>query len=243
MELKIDSREGKVLELFKGTTKNITQEQLLIGDFTIYKNNELVVLIERKTLSDLVSSLIDGRYNEQSLRLNNHELNNHNIIYLIEGNISNFNSKIKRFDKHTIYSIMTTLSLYKGFSVINTFSLQESFNFINKLYEKIEKSSDKMFYLSSTNAANEDYCSVIKQEKSANITPENIDEIMLMQIPNVSSNISKIIMEKYNTIENLINELKNNETILDNIKCLTKTNKERKINKTTIENIKKYLIK
>ena len=243
MELKIDSREGKVLELFKGTTKNIKQEQLLIGDFTIHKNNELVVLIERKTLSDLVSSLIDGRYNEQSLRLNNHELNNHNIIYLIEGNISNFNSKIKRFDKDTIYSIMTTLSLYKGFSVINTFSLQESFNFINKLYEKIEKSSDKMFCLSTTISTNEDYCSVIKQEKSANITPENIDEIMLMQIPNVSSNVSKIIMDKYKTLENLIKQLKEDGNILDKIKTTTKTNKERKINKSTVENIKKYLIK
>ena len=48
---------------------------------------KLIILIERKSLNDLESSIKDGRYSEQSIRLNSSEIHNHNIYYLIEGNI------------------------------------------------------------------------------------------------------------------------------------------------------------
>ena len=47
---------------------------------------KLPFLIERKSLNDLESSIKDGRYNEQSLRLDKYDLANHNIYYLIELN-------------------------------------------------------------------------------------------------------------------------------------------------------------
>ena len=64
----------------------IVVESLPLGDVIICGNNkEEKILIERKSLSDLAASIKDGRYEEQSYRLNGSPYHNHNIIYLIEG--------------------------------------------------------------------------------------------------------------------------------------------------------------
>jgi hypothetical protein len=79
--------------------------------------------------------------------------------------------------------------------------------------------------------------------KKDNITPDNIGEIMLCQIPGISSVTSLAVMEKYKTIPNLIKELEVNN---DSMKDLSYTNTKgqvRKINKTCIANIVKFLLK
>ena len=51
-----------------------------------------LLIIERKSLNDLASSIKDGRYAEQSFRLSNIEHHNHNIVYLIEGDRGTYNT-------------------------------------------------------------------------------------------------------------------------------------------------------
>jgi hypothetical protein len=88
-----------------------------------------------------------------------------------------------------------------------------------------------------------DYVGVIKKVKKDNITPDNIGEIMLCQIPGISSVTALAVMEKYGTIPNLIKELELNT---DSMKDLSYTNVKgqvRKINKTSIANIVKFLLK
>ena len=80
----------------------------------------------------------------------------------------------------------------------------------------------------------------MKRVKKNNITPENIGEIMLSQIPNVSVSTAISIMKQYKTISSLITSLQNDEHCLDNIK--NDSGKERKINKTAISSIIKYLL-
>ena len=78
----------------------------------------------------------------------------------------------------------------------------------------------------------------MKRVKKNNITPENIGEIMLSQIPNVSVPTAISIMKQYKTISSLITSLQNDEHCLDAIK----NENERKINKTSISSIIKYLL-
>ena len=69
----------------------ITTERLDIGDIIIKDDNDKeLLIIERKSIKDLMSSIKDGRYKEQSLRLNSSDIHNHNIIYLIEGITSGY---------------------------------------------------------------------------------------------------------------------------------------------------------
>ena len=86
-----------------------------------------------------------------------------------------------------------------------------------------------------------DYCSVIKKVKKENVTADNIGEIMLCQIPGISSASALSILSQFKTLPNLIKSIQEDEDCLSNI-CTTDPNgKSRKISKTAIANIIKYL--
>ena len=69
MNLIIDIRESKLISLYENNNINYEKKQLDLGDVQINNSNNTVIVFERKTLNDLLSSIVDGRYNEQSFRL------------------------------------------------------------------------------------------------------------------------------------------------------------------------------
>tara|TARA_A100001015_G_scaffold306259_1_gene400268 strand:+ start:3838 stop:4596 length:759 start_codon:yes stop_codon:yes gene_type:complete len=248
MKLKIDNRERKFIDLIKIVNPcfSIEYSNLVLGDFIICDNEgyELIV-IERKTLNDLVASIKDGRYKEQSFRLNNYPVHNHNIIYLIEGiNKSNFNSQEKKMIESSYFSLM----YYKGFSVIRTKNIEETFKFVIRIMNKIKKEKKRIVYYKNNEIANENnnnsYVENIKCIKKKNIVPENIGAIILNQIPGISNSTSLILMKKFGSIYNLIKQIENDKerNILKNIKYITSSGKERRISKKSIENIYNYLL-
>jgi hypothetical protein len=88
------------------------------------------------------------------------------------------------------------------------------------------------------------YCTVVKKVKKDNITPENIGEIILCQIPGISAVSAIAIMKKFSTFPNFMKEIKENPDCLNDIMCDTKgdTNKSRKLGKNCIENLKRYFL-
>ena len=85
------------------------------------------------------------------------------------------------------------------------------------------------------------YSQVIKKIKKENITPNNIGEIMLCQIPGISSITAVVIMNKFHTMDNLIKNIKEHgDGCLREI-TYTNNDKTRKISKSSIENIIKFL--
>jgi len=251
MIIKLDYREkklnGQLLKL-KDTNKfdkiSIVLENLSIGDVIICDDDgKEKMIIERKTLSDLASSIKDGRYAEQSYRLNGYSMVNHNIVYLLEGIIADWperKARMTRTPKKTLYVTMFSLQYYKGFTTINTKNVEETAEYIVRVTDKLSRDKKQCYYDSSCNYV--PYTSVVKKEKKKNITPENIDIIMLNQIPGISLKTSEAIIEKYKTVYNLIQELNENLGCLDNVK-LKATNGERKISKSAVKNIKEYLLK
>jgi len=307
MKLVIDYREKKLIGLLNSVKLmnakykpiEILVENLPLSDVIIKddKNNEKL-LIERKTINDLASSIQDGRYNEQSYRLTNCDIHNHNIMYLIEGNISMWNNKYTRIDRDTIYSAIFSIMYYKGFTTFITSTTVETAEFLLntalKIHKNEKQSSKKQPYYTnqmdvlsyninktlndfdnksqqenqvsdpSLNKLNiqlnpsalkmiEDtsspaektpdlkYTKYVKREKKSNITPENIDVIMLSQIPNVSVDTAIQIIDKYKTIYNLINILSENENELKDFRIKTKSG-ERRLNSNVISYIKNYIV-
>ena len=97
MLIKIDYRENdlhmicvNLVTMNKYNTPiKIVSENLPLGDIILCDDNGVErVIIERKSLADLASSICDGRYKEQSFRLNQCSTHNHNIYYLVEITIS-----------------------------------------------------------------------------------------------------------------------------------------------------------
>jgi 5'-3' exonuclease len=66
---------------------------------------------------------------------------------------------------------------------------------------------------------------------------------MLCQIPGISSVTALAIIEKYKSISNLIISLNNDENCLKDISYVNTKEQSRKISKTSIQNIIKFLIK
>ena len=254
MLIKIDCREQRLIAECEKLNElhTIKVESLPLGDIIICDNSDEsnikdLLMIERKSLNDLASSIADGRYTEQSFRLSNDPLHNHHIIYLIEGNLGTWTPRFGRINKKAIYSAMTTIQLYKGFSLYRTNGICETAEWLINMTTKVGKEGNKLYYDKCTDMSGsiqDNYNMAMKRVKKNNITEDNIGEIMISQIPSVSSNVAAIIMHKYKTIGNLINELQQDNTCLDNMKypCSKTDGKERKINKTSIENIKKYLL-
>ena len=124
---------------------------MALGDIIICDDDETeLLLIERKSLADLAASIKDGRYSEQSYRLNSYSLHNHNIIYLIEGNLSMFGSNYhsnynrnQRINKKSLQSSILTLLYYKGFSVLRTMSIEETSEMILQMCDKIGREKTK----------------------------------------------------------------------------------------------------
>ena len=283
MLIKIDTRERELIKkcedllvavpAFKEL--KIEVHQLPLGDIIICSGqNDDNILVERKTLSDLAASIKDGRYEEQSYRLNGLPLHNHNIVYLIEGDLGKFNSFKERIDRQTIYSAMFSINYFKGFSLMRTNTMDETAFMICNMAYKIGKETGKKPYFQNKicqqeadvnkeeqNFINEDqineeqeqnkievpslgtkdYCSVIKKVKKDNITCENIGEIMLCQIPGVSSVSAIAILSKFKTLPIMIKSIQDDPTCLTGITTCDANGKSRKISKTTIETIVKYL--
>lgn len=253
MRIEIDVREKDLIDIVN--TMNIMNgnheiivKALPIGDIIIYDDeNTERIIIERKSLYDLASSIKDGRYKEQSFRLSNSNVHNHNIIYLIEGDLNTYNEKKGRMDKNTLMSACITLNHYKGFSMWKTQSLNETATYIIQLCNKMKKmdTSEKPYYdIGTISKLNEvSYCEVssIPREKKKNINDDNACEIMLSCLPGVSVKSAKALLEKYGSMKNLIEAIENKDESMKSITLESSGGKNRKIGKNVLEALEKII--
>jgi hypothetical protein len=207
MEIIIDSREtllfnsiiARDLDKYKDKIK-ISKEQLELGDIII-KFNDIIFVYERKTVRDLLSSIKDGRYNEQKLRL----LSNHNNInYIIEGDdiISSKNGH-----NQNLLSSIYLHSIYRDkINIFFTKTIEETATFILILATKIFDSPNNF---NSTAENSQSYIDniKIKSKKIDNLDKDTCYLLQLSQIPNISKEIAKKIKEKYPTLRTLIKAL------------------------------------
>jgi len=330
MKLILDERETNLFEKCSqiqnglasdgSSNKNITtlsKRVLHLGDALITTDDDKdILLLERKSLADLLASIKDGRYEEQSYRLMHADgvPQPHHIIYIVEGIISQLRSA---GEKKMVYSAMTSLNVFKGFSVIRTSGVQETAEWILALTDKVgrelaqgksvwtARSLSNLSYQSPDNVTNAivhdadngetnnqdtdnserrdlnnaqnniiegrdlnnaqnniiegrdlksvkqsvgsltvgtPYCSVVKQVKKENVTPENMGQIILCQIPGISSKSAIAIMQQFTSLSHLMRELESNPNCLAEIKC-ENNGKFRKLSKTIVENLRTYLLR
>lgn len=269
MILRIDYREKKLLislqsllnkdEKYKNCIK-LESRNLVLGDICILDDEgREIMIIERKTLNDLESSIKDSRYREQSIRLNHCNLHNHYIMYILEGDRDMYQNYKSVREMSTLYSAMFSLYYYQGFSILFSQGINDTaeivFNFCKKLNrenreklpfytkkitaENVENSEENNEIIETN--VNNDYLKCIKTQKKDNINKENIWTIMLMQIPYVSSIIANVILERYNTIPSIIEALRENENCLNDLYTISKE-KKRKIPANVISNLKNFLL-
>lgn len=234
---------------------------LQLGDILFTSDDETTTFlcIERKSLQDLLASIKDGRYSEQSYRLSNCFPNPHNVVYLLEGMLSTVK------DKKLVISCIASLNYFKGFSVHRTISLAETAMYILCMADKMAREFKKgvRAYGSSkpdgspspsplntpelnntlTNPSVEkplestDYCDVVKVSKKANITKENIGQMILMQIPGISSTTAVEIMKPFANFLEFVDRIRSEPEYLTQIKV-----NGRKIGSNVLKGINDFIL-
>lgn len=276
MNLLFDNREHSLIDSCRKyiAINNINDIQIVIQTLDladviikpIGNNNDdekEVLYIERKTIADLLASIKDGRYEEQSYRLKNaSEMPTHHIMYIIEG----FLSSVSPSDKKMVLSALTSLNVFKGFSIMRTANVHETGELLvamtTKIWREIQKGRVPFYFekdmptktlndvgnendedsIGRHNKMNENimsYSNLVKKVKKENLTPSNMAEIVLCQIPGISSKTATAIMEKNRG--SLMNLLKCIERDPDYLHDILLEN-GRKINKSCSAKIIEYLL-
>ena len=314
MKIIIDERETALYDLFPKSGKiAIVKKVLNLGDIIFSNDDEtsIYMVFERKSFRDLLASIKDGRYAEQSYRLTNCFPEPHNIVYLLEGM---FSTLPREEDKKLVVSCMASLNYFKGFSVMRTVSIAETAQHILFMAEKIDKEikagktakySGNKYENTSTNFENKianveastdstisecdsavvpstvvpssvvpstvvpstvvpstvvpttvvpsnvvpsnvvplptDYCGVVKASKKANITKDNIGQMILMQIPGISSITAIEIMRPFTNFLEFIDKIRTDKTYLNSV-ILEVNGKKRKMGSNIIKSINELLL-
>jgi ERCC4-type nuclease len=229
----------------------VTKQVLPLGDVAIQVAGH-EWLIERKSLADLLSSIKDGRYEEQSHRLQ-HAFDPRRVVYVVEGVLTTLKTPKER---KLVHATMTSLQVFKGFAVVRTASVQETAEWILAMADKIYRdvtvkhkvpansvSADAV----SASAASEDakplpYCSVVKKVKKENVTPQNIGEIFLCQLPGISHVAATAICRAYPSLVVLMDALRLDPQCLQSLTTTDQGGKSRKLGKNVHSVIANYLM-
>ena len=237
MNLFIDYREYRLVQHFRDRS-NVVIKTLDVGDLAFYVEEDLIALVERKTMNDLAASIMDGRHREQKMRLMNSDIPISKIIYLLEGNVNHiYNKKINT--KTILGSIVNTL-IRDNLKVYRTDNIEDSIRWIERIYDKLYK-NPHCFRKASSSFIDicVSYTNTIKKKKKDNLTPEVCSMIQLSQIPGISTNMAKTILDRYGSIYNLCKKYQVLETtengkelcehLLKDIKVPISNSKTRKI--------------
>ena len=195
-KLIVDYREKRIIDKLKASQKIIDileVRNLDIADI-IVQHDKYSFYIERKSVPDLVSSIKDGRYKEQKIRLQSqiHKDTSSHIMYIIEG--------INKFRNHNeeniYYGSWISTTLRDRIPVFRTSNMDETVSLIIRLLMRLQKDATQFFNnnlndsLTSTesNNLNESTNSNINQDHSLDKNSTIINENNDINITNNDTN-------------------------------------------------------
>jgi|GEM_PF-171954 len=125
IEIVADDRERSsgLLEAFSALEHaSVRVERLVLGDYLI----DGMLLVERKTLSDLIVSIVDGRLFSQACRLADSDLL---TLFLLEGNGLSGNGKYfanTKMRREAVQGALLNMTLYLGIPMLRSTGPEES---------------------------------------------------------------------------------------------------------------------
>lgn len=247
LQLIIDNREKNSQSLYNSLShliddkSSIIIDTLPVGDYQFSIDNNIILVIERKTITDYASSIKDGRNREQKGRLLS-AYPKSKILYLIEGDLTQNNSsyRFNNVNKDTIFSAIFNTILRDGIQVFHTSNNSETIEVITSLYKKLQKQGIT-FIEEQKESYDDNLLDTAKITKGANMTPEISFRMMLNNIPTVSNKISLRITKYHKKMNEFIKHLESIDDKVKYISSLKLEDSDRAIPKKTCELIIEYI--
>jgi ERCC4-type nuclease len=169
-----DYREREIIGHLKKMDVIVNEMNLKVGDFILSDNR---VVIERKTHSDFVSSLIDGRLFEQMKSMKE----NFSIpVIIIEG------SSNRMINENALRAAISTLIVYFNVSMLNT---KNSLDTAKTIYWIAKKEQEEHKQSVSFKVG--------KKPKEM----REMQERILCSLPGINRVMSKRLLENFGTVE------------------------------------------
>lgn len=222
-QIVFDYREDALIEAFKTRSQCacLTVQNLEIGDVQILFQGQPVIIIERKTVSDLAQSIKDNRYKDQKLRQLAYRDANPcvKVAYIIEGAFSySDNFRCQNMDSSILAGCIINSVFRDGLFTISTNDLTDTVNLIKGIFDRFSK--DPVKYTKQSCAGKMIYnlslASAVKTNKRENIDPQACFLMQLACIPGISSKKAQDIATtlQVTSMNNLIEVLRENHGII-----------------------------
>jgi ERCC4-type nuclease len=235
----IDYREKGIIELFvrkfdispivgdvspiqlNGDVFRVKVQNLPLADFVYQDDQENdLLMIERKTKGDLISSVIDGRFREQKSRLQQYQKD---VIYLIEspGQVIKRGEKTNNHIQTMYYSSLLNMQFKNNFKVFVSLNMEETVDVLTLLLKKIK---NKDFACNSDMGIQP---TEVRPKARAENVHDNLFAYQLSLIQGVSITIASKIAEQYKSPLELCKEYmgkpeKEGELLLSEVKVTDK---------------------
>ena len=179
--LSIDFREKALIQLLQCLKPTVLS--LPVGDLTCSYENGSVWVMERKTAEDLASSIIDGRWAEQSSRLLSSSYCH--VFFLIEGDLSS-----SHLAHETLLGACINAELRECVHVFRTACVEETAMVVIQLVKKCDGRARGV-------------PSGIKPKSKRLRDSETVWIRQLMCIPSISERIARILLDHFGNLREL----------------------------------------
>jgi ERCC4-type nuclease len=179
--LSADNRETRVIKELQLLDVPFSIKTMEVGDFEI--ENRLI--IERKTISDLASSIKDGRYDDQKLRLLSQPLK---VVYIFEGQLNFTDSEdVQGVSHNALVSVLLLSQLRDNIAVIKTRDLKETALAVRDLMDRSDRWQECKVFRTP----------LVKSKRSSNFNDQDVFRSMLSQVPGLGPTKASIVAEMY----------------------------------------------
>jgi len=206
-------------------------EQLDVADVQIIfqrgaegEQTEHIIMFERKSCHDMASSVKDGRYREQKMRLIASGAMKHHIFYMME-EIPSMSELLETEDHifgvrpSVLSGMMVNTMLRDGLHVVPVTNTAETAAWVWAIAQRCLSDPDKM--VGGAISASNEYIHQVSVKKKENVTPDNCYILQLCQIPGISTKVAKGITEKFPTMLGLLQGLTAMENDKERLQCLS----------------------
>jgi len=189
----VDHRERKIIDELKELDVDVEIKELKAGDFVLSDK----VGAELKTKNDFISSMIDGRLNNQlKLLRENFEI----PLLIIQGEEDIYS--IRNVHPNAIRGMLVTISVSYNIPIIYSKNVKDTAGILKVIAKREQDPNFKSFNL--------------RNERKP-LTPNELKEYIVESLPGIGRNLSKSLLEQFNSINKIFNadveELKKVEKI------------------------------
>ncbi|MBS3156085.1 hypothetical protein J4413_02525 [Candidatus Woesearchaeota archaeon] len=188
MEIIADYREKRIILELSKKEIDVKSKSLISADFIINsktKNGkEVLVGIERKTLTDFLNSIIDKRIITQLISLKE----NFDIpLLVIEGEQNIY--KIRNFHPNSIRGMLSAIAIDLQIPTLYTKNEKDTASYIETIAKRIESKRKDI--------------SLLKKRKPLELT--ELQEYIIESFPGIGPTIAKNLLKKFKTVKKIVN--------------------------------------